>query len=403
MGSPRQTRSQLLDEKFDAYVEETLEDWQAPGAIISVVKDGEHTLTRGYGTRRCGEDLLPDENTLFHIASHSKPIAAASVALLVDEGKVDWDDPLRQFIPEFQFSDSYTTEKTTVRDVLTHRAGLRFSVGSTEEPDYCFSDLLEDLRTSEPVAGLRERHSYTNAGYAILGEVVARVSGISWEDFVMHRIFEPLGMTSSYTSTGRLSRDLGDPNEIENIFLPAHRNGDVVASGDWPTGSNSVFAPAGGVVTTADDLTKWLIMQLQDGLHKGERLISTEAVREMHTSQVIVVPLLHGSRELDWAELHNPLGHFTTYGLGWFCYDYLDRKVDEHTGLGVNRSSIAVIPEENLGVVVCTNACFSTPDVWRDMRMTGALKMKVIDYFIDAPETDWSSAFLEIHRKYLDE
>ena len=401
-----------LDSGLVDYVEKTLADWQAPGVIISVVKDGEQVFAKGYGVRKCGENVPPDNNTLFHIASHSKPIAAASMAMLVDEAKLDWDDPVRKYIPEFQFSDTYTTEETTIRDLLSHRAGLPFFLGNLSgpdhavqkfsQPDYRFNDILDDLKTSKPITGFRERHSYTNVGYAIAGEVIARVSGMSWEDFVTQRIFEPLGMTSSYTRTTRLCEALGDPNKIENIFLPARKDGDAFTPVEWG-GFNSVYSPAGGVISTADDIAKWMIMQLQEGVYNGERLISVEAVREMHKPQMIVAPLLFGSGELDWAELHNPFGHFITYSLGWFCYDYQDRKVDEHTGLGTSRSSIAVIPEENLGVAVCTNACFSSPDVWRDMRMTGALKMKVIDYFIDAPETDWSSAFLEIHRKYLDE
>ncbi|MFC1539507.1 serine hydrolase domain-containing protein [Candidatus Latescibacterota bacterium] len=395
-------QSHPLDKKFDGYVEKTLKDWQAPGVIISVVKDGKHVFAKGYGTRKYGENLLPDENTFFHIASHSKSFTAASIAILVDEGKLSWDDPVKKYIPEFQFSDSYVTENITIRDILLHRAGLPFLIGSMNNSDYSINDLMRDLKTSNPVTGLRERHSYTNVGYAIAGEIVARVSGMNWNDFVTQRIFKPLSMNSSYANAVSLSKALGDPNEIDNIFLPARKEGEVVTSIDWGESFNSVYAPAGGIITTADNIAKWMIMQLQEGEYNGKRLISVEAIREMHKPQVIVAPLLFGSRELDWAELHNPFGHFITYGLGWFSYDYRDLKIDEHTGLGTNSSSIAVVSEKQLGIAVCTNCVTTNPDVWRDMRMAVALKLKVIDYFFGAPETDWSSIFLQIHKNKME-
>jgi CubicO group peptidase (beta-lactamase class C family) len=392
-------QSHPLDKKFDVYVEKTLKDWQAPGVIISVVKDGKHVIAKGYGTRKYGENLLPDENTLFQIASHSKSITAAAVAILVDEGKLTWDDYIRKHIPEFQFSDTYTTEKTTIRDILSHRAGVPFSVGGSSS----FNDFLDKLRNSKPVCGFRERHSYSNANYAIAGEIIARVSGMMWEDFVTQRILKPLGMNSSYAKTASLSKALGDPNEIDNIFLPARKEGDVVTSTDWGRSFNSVYAPAGGIITTADNIAKWMIMQLQEGEYNGKRLISTEAVREMHKPQVIVSPLIYGSGKIDMAEVMNPIYHFITYGLGWFLYDYKNRKIYEHTGSLGNSSSIAVVPEENLGIAVCTNnACFPPQDIPRDVRMTSALKLKVFDYFFGASETDWNSTFLQIHKNNME-
>ncbi len=140
-----QTETQPLDARFDAGVEQTLRDWQAPGVIISVVKDGRHVFAKGYGTRKAGENLAINENTLIQIASHTKPITAAAIAILVDEGKLSWDDPVKQHIPEFQLSDPYATEKTTIRDLLTHRAGLPGVLGGFNNPDYSFNDLLRDL------------------------------------------------------------------------------------------------------------------------------------------------------------------------------------------------------------------------------------------------------------------
>lgn len=394
--------SHHLDEKFDAYVEKTLNDWQLPGVIISVVKDGKPVFAKGYGLRDVNRGLPPDENTLFHIASHSKPIAAVSIAMLVDERKLDWDDPVKQYIPDFEFADSRTVELITLRDILSHRAGLPFVVGSLRDPDFTFADLLDELKKTKPVAGLRERHSYTNTGYAIAGAVLAQVSGMSWEDFVHHRIFKPLGMSSSYTSCSRLRKERGNLKALENIFIPATKSGETFTSLEWGSGFNVTYAPAGGVLTTSADIANWLIMQLNEGVYAEKRLISVESIHEMHKSQTVVAPLVYLAKEWNWKDLHNPFGHFLTYGLGWFSYDYQDRKIDEHTGMGTNCSSISVVPEENLGIAVCTNAdsTYAGPDGWRDMRMTCALRMKVIDAFLGASDKDWSSIFWRIHKKY---
>ncbi|MBA7542657.1 hypothetical protein ES705_34981 [subsurface metagenome] len=218
----------------------------------------------------------------------------------------------------------------------------------------------------------------------------------------MQRIFYPLGMNSSFTGTAQLKANMGDPNEIENIFLPVRKKANKVTSTNWGIGFNNLYNSAGGIITTADDIAKWLIMQIQEGEYHGKRLLKIETVREMHKSQVVVEPLVIGSNEYDWVKLHNPRLHFITYGLGWFLYDYNGLKVSEHTGLGTNRCSILIIPEENLCIAACTNNVTSTPDGFRDMRIVSALKLKLIDYYTDAPETDWSSLFLKIHEDEVD-
>jgi len=390
-----------LDSTFDVYVLKTLKEWQRCGAIISVVKDGETAFCKGYGYRNASKDI-PDEDTIFHIASHSKPMAAASLSILVDEGKLGWDDPVIEYVPEFSFSDNYTSTNITIRDILSHRAGLPFLVGSLVDPEYTSSDLLSDLKAAEPIAGLRERHSYTNVGYAIAGEVVKKVSGEPWGEFVANKLFKPLKMKSSYPNITALREVVGDPNESGNIFHSVTWEGSDIKQDMWGGGTNEVYAPAGGVVTTGFDILNWLTLNLGNGVFKEERIISGESMYELHKSQTVVQPLSYKGSELDWNELHNPFGAFFTYGLGWFCYDYMGRKVDEHTGLGTNCSSIAVVPEEGLGVSVCINinSAYSGSDVWRDMRLAGAIKMRVIDHFIDAPEKDWSAVFMDVHRKY---
>lgn len=390
-------QSNKLTSVFDDYVEKTLQEWNATGVIIVVVKDGKLDFVKGYGTRQFGKDLLPNDETLFHIASHSKSITAAAIGILIEEGKLSWGDPVYKYIQEFQFVDDYVSQNTTIRDILSHRTGLPHSVGSMIDPNYSFSDLILDLKDTKPVINFREGHSYSNIGYVLAGEIITRVSGLSYTDFVVQRIFEPLGMTQSFTGITQLKGSTGDPNDIRNIFFPARQEEGGAYSTNWGKGFNTLYDPAGGIITTADDISKWLIMQLQEGEYNGKQFLNVETIREMHKSQIVVEPLVINTMVYDWVKLHNPHLQFITYGLGWFLYDYNGLKVSEHTGLGTNRCSISIIPEVNLCIAACTNTMTSTPDGFRDMRIVSALKLKIIDFYTDVPERDWSSIFLKIH------
>jgi len=186
-------RPDALGKDFDAYVAAALSWWSAPGVVISVVWKGEHIFAKGYGTRKYGERLLPNSSTLFHIGSHAKSVTAAAVAMLVDEGRLSWDDPVKTHIPKFAFPDDYVTHTCTVRDLMTHRAGLPGLWDKLFVPKYDLSQCLVDLQEAGPVAGFREIHSYNNVNYALMGAIVARVSGMSWEDFVTERVFAPWG------------------------------------------------------------------------------------------------------------------------------------------------------------------------------------------------------------------
>jgi CubicO group peptidase (beta-lactamase class C family) len=388
-----------LDSDFDNYAMDTLHEWNRYGAIVSVLKDGE-TISKGYGIRGISEES-PNSETIFHIASHSKPLTAASIAILVDQGKLDWDDPVIEYIPEFSFKDKYTSNNITIRDILCHRAGLPFLVGSLVDPEYTSQQLLTDLASSEPVSRLRERHSYSNTGYSIAGEVVKRVTGIPWTEYVVNKLFKPLKMTSTYSTISDLRKQNGDPNVGNSFHSIILENGELKQD-KWGDGVNRLYATAGGVVTTGHDIGNWLSLNLNGGVFEGKRIINSVSMNELHRSQTVVEPLLYRGFSLDWNELHNPFGHFFTYGLGWFCYDYMGCKVDEHTGLGLNCSSICVVPELNLGVSVCINvdSKYAGSDVWRDMRLAGALRMRTIDYYINASERDWGTIFMDIHKKY---
>ena len=317
--------SHRLDVEFDCYVQNSMEEWGAAGIMLIVVKDDQVLYQKGYGSRIFGEERPIDENTVLQIASHTKPITATAIAMLVDEGRLSWDDPIKMHIPEFELSDPYATGKATIRDLLSHQVGLRGAPGGFNNPEFCFPDLIAALSVQPMVTRLRERISLSNAGYAVAGEIVSRVSGVSWEEFIKQRIFAPMEMRSSYTSTPDLIARFGTPSADRNIFLPVERINDSLVPGDWDNNSCGVlYAPAGGIFTTAYDITRWMVFQNQNGLYGGKRLVSEDAIWETRKPGVKYDPEL--------LYLHNPLAQNAAYGMGWMSFEYQGRMVYEHPG-----------------------------------------------------------------------
>jgi CubicO group peptidase (beta-lactamase class C family) len=377
-----------LDDKFDLYVDKMLHDWDAPGLMISVVKDGKPLFVKGYGTRKLGENWPVDGNTLCPIASNTKTFTVAAVAMLVDEGKLSWDDPVKKYIPEFELLDPFATYETTIRDALAHRAGLGPYLTVQNDFVHSRADVLYNIRFQEPTTAFRDKFFYSNIGYLIAGEIIERISGKKWEEFIKERIFTPLEMNSSFATIVDL-RKAGNPDLMNNIFIPHKKIQGKVTVTSWDERSN-LYAAAGGIVTTGNDLAKWMLLQLQEGEYNGKRLISAASMREMHKPLMVM--------DISWAEdVYNPLAHTVSYDLGWTSHDYRGRGVIEHLGSFMN-AVVALVPDEKLGIAVCTNAAY---DNLESLRMISALKLKIIDAFIGAPERDWSMEYLGIQKRIL--
>ncbi|UCC24758.1 MAG: beta-lactamase family protein, partial [Gemmatimonadales bacterium] len=357
-------------EDFDHYVAEAVDAWGAVGLAVSVVKDGELLFAAGYGTRDLREGGPVDPGTLFAIGSTTKAMTAAALGMLVDEGRLAWDDPVSQYLPGFRLSDPWLTREVTVRDLLTHRAGL----GNADFLWYGLeTDLDEVLHrfSNAPLAySPRSAFIYQNIMYAAAGAVVEAVSGLPWEDFLQRRIFDPLGMDE----TVALLRDIeGRPN----VATPHH-----VVDGDLrPIGNASVdpVKAAGSVWSSVDDMSRWMRMLLDRGeAPDGTRLLRPETVDELFRPQALVTE----SGFYPTARLTEP--RWTTYGLGWFQHDYRGRKIDFHTGSIDGMVAIAgLVRDEGLGVYVLAN---------RDhVEVRHALMYRVFDHFL-APEDvrDWS-------------
>ena len=354
---------------FDESVAKAVRDWGATGLAVAVVKDGSVVFSKGYGVRELGKPAAVDAETLFAIGSTTKAMTAALVGMLVDEKKLAWDDPVTKHLPWFQVSDPYLTREITVRDLLTHRAGLG-------NADYLWygqaTDAHEILRRVRllPVAySLRSSFIYQNVMYAAAGAVIEAVTGQSWADAMRARIFEPLGMRDTIATAATLARhpNVASPHDAVDGKVRVIENATV----------DSV-APAGSVWSSVTDMAKWSAMLLNGGKAGGRTILTPQTVEELFKPQTLVT----SAGFYPTARLTRP--KWTTYGLGWFQQDYRGRAVDYHTGSIDGMVAIhGLLRDANAGVIVLAN---------RDhTELRHAIMLNVFDRFIGSAARDWST------------
>ena len=367
--------AQTLDEKIreiDAYAEKTRADWNVPGMAVAIVKDDKLVFAKGYGVRELGKTEKIDENTLFAVASNSKAFTTASLAILVDEGKLNWDDKVIKHLPEFELADAYVTREMTVRDLVSHRSGFDTFSGDLlwYETTYKDDEILKRLRYLKPKTSFRSAYGYQNLMFIAAGKVIERVSGKTWSQFVSERILTPIGMLRTTTTI----RDL---NSKGNYSMPHNESGGTLRV--LHLGNVDGAAAVGGLNSSVADVTKWLRLQLGRGKYEGKQIFSEKQSWEMWQQNTAIPISQAGAKFI-------PSRHFNGYGLGWFLWDYQGRKVVSHGGgLDGMISETAMMPEENLGLVVLTNS--ETP-------VNVIMQNKIFDVFTGAPKRDWSAEYL---------
>jgi CubicO group peptidase (beta-lactamase class C family) len=355
--------------ELDAWIEKTRRDWDAPGVAVTVVKDGRVLVAKGYGVRTLGKPELVDAHTMFDIASLSKSFTAAAGATVVDEGKLRWDDPVRQHLRRFALADPYRTQHVTVRDLLAHRLGL-------EQGNFVF--VFSNYDTAEVIRRMRyldERHPfragfvYSNLGYTAAGEAIAAAAGMKFTDLVRTRLLEPLGMNES---------NVGVPHDT----VPNHADGHAFIDGKQvPIRSRkamNVF-PANAVNSTATDMAKWLLFQLGDGMWDGKRILSAAAMQEMHEPQMIITttPQMRAARGVEY---------FAAYALGWQVFDYFGRPMLWHSGGADGMPTyMAILPREKIGVCVMVNS-------WGSPILHGVIAGHILDTLLARKDTRDGSA-----------
>lgn len=365
---------------FDEYAEKARVDWEVPGMAIAVVKDDKIVFAKGYGVRKVGESTPVDEKTLFAIGSSSKAFTAAAIAILVDEGKLKWDDRVSKYLPDFETFDPYVTRELTIRDLLTHRSGLERGDQLWYGTENSREEILRRTRFIKPTWSLRSNFGYQNLMYLAAGQVVEKVTGKTWDQFVAERIFAPLGMNASSTSITAFKN--GD-----NVSTPHSKIDDKIVAIPWRKIDN--IGPAGSINSSVTDVAQWIRLQLGQGTFDGKKVFGPAVAKEMHTPQTVI--RLEGGQALTYPE-----AHFLNYGIGWFLSDYKGRKVVEHGGaIDGMRAEVALVPEEKLGVVVLTNLGGSVVSM--------PLLYRVIDAYIGAPQKDWSAQILKSYKTMLDQ
>ncbi|MCS6816816.1 MAG: serine hydrolase [Blastocatellia bacterium] len=367
---PRSPREDLQD--LEAYIVRAMREWEVPGLALAIVKNDAVVLAKGYGVKQLGESAPVTERTIFAIGSASKAFTTAALAMLVEEGKLQWDDPVVKYLPDFQLFDPYVTRELTIRDLVTHRSGLERAdllwYGSMYERE----EIVRRIRFLKPRWSFRSRFGYQNILYLVAGQVIRAVTGKTWDEVIRERIFQPLGMTASTTSVKAL-------RAATDVATPHARVEDVVRPIPWRDIDN--IAPAGSINSNVLEMTEWIRLHLNEGTYRGRRFWSAAMEREMQTPQTIVRP------EPPYSVLF-PEARFLTYGLGWFLHDYRGRKIVEHGGNIDGMSALVVlVPEEKFGFVILTNM--------NGTLLVHALKYRILDVFFGASPRDWSAEFLQ--------
>jgi len=365
--------AQMAPADIDQLAERTLKTFDVPGVAIAVVKDGKIVYAHGYGVRSLASNKKVDENTLFGIASNSKAFTTAAICILADEGKLKLDDKVTDYIPEFRLYDPWVTSEFTIRDLLTHRSGLGLGAGDLmdfpDSTDFTIADVIHNLRYLKPVSSFRSKYDYDNQLYKVAGEVIARVSGMKWEDFIEQRIMKPLGMKDSRAAFQHIK---GNTN-----YVGAHApvDGKVVVIPRYLTTTGDA---AGGIYSSVNELSKWAIMQMDNGKYGDGKQLFSEAIHWQMWSPQTIVPVPQGKTAYNT--------HFAAYGLGWFLSDVKGYKEVNHTG-GIDGmvTKVTLLPELKLAIIVLTNqqsgAAFS------------AITNQIKDSYLGITGRDWVKTY----------
>jgi len=374
-------------------IEEGMKEWDIPGMAVAIVHNDSVVFAEGFGVRELPgpmptgrPDQRPsagdpdtlhqvDEHTLFGVASISKAFTAAALGLLVDEGRIDWDDPIVEYLPDFELYDPWVTENITIRDALSHRSGLGRMIGNRLQfmTNRSRDELIYQLRYLEPEKPFRDGYVYSNMMYLVAGEVIPAVTGKSWDRFVAERFFDPLGMGRSNTSITQLEG-------VENTAWPHQEiRGEVVPI---PRRNFDNAGPAASINTSVSELAQWVRLHLgEPGIYQGERLISDEVMNELHSAQTAI-------------PVSDMYGDVRAYGLGWFIQHYRGIRIDRHGG-GTDgfTTTLILMPDRDLGIIIVTNTFTDFRDV---------VAHTIMDHYLGYDVTDWNQTIRERYQNQFE-
>jgi CubicO group peptidase (beta-lactamase class C family) len=369
--------AQTIDTRaVDRLVAHTMAVWKIPGAAVAIVDEGT-IYVKGYGFKEAGGSSPVTSDTLFGLASTSKAFTATAMAILVDEKKLSWDDPVRKHLGYFRLADPCADALVTLRDMVSHRTGLSRHDELWDNTPLTREQVIRAVGSLKLTHPIRSEYQYNNIMFMAAGDVVSAAANMPWNDFVRTRIFEPLGMThtltgasdfitSDHASGHRYDRRLDQP--VSQLFV-----------------DDTNIGPAGAIKSSAHDLAQWIRFQLNDGAVEGKRLVSAEALGETKTPQM-VIRMQGESREL------NPQTNLQSYGMGWVIQDYRGEMLVSHAGaLNGYRANVDLLPRQHAGFAVLIN----------EGRGLAALSLRnaLADLLLAHASPDWDGYYLALDRK----
>ena len=336
--------SQIEEKKLDELIQNTIKTFDVPGMSVGIIKDGKTVYAKGFGVSSLTTKQKMDENTLVGIASNSKGFTGTALAILADEGKLNFDDKVIKHLPEFRMYDPYVTQELTIKDLLTHRAGLGLGQGDLmffpEGGNLSVKDIIHNVRYLKPEHSFRNTMDYNNIMFIVAGEVIHRVSGLSWAEFIEQKIMKPVGMNSSFGSYSRAKAA-----KVTNI-IDAHAPADgkvIQVPHDWNETANA----AGGIISNIRDMSTWADFLMNGFTTKdGKKLVSDKQIQQLWNLQISTPVALKNAYD----------SNFGGYGLGWFLTDVKGHKQVYHTGGLIGTvTQFTLIPDMKLGIIVLTN------------------------------------------------
>lgn len=371
---------QINPKKLDKLIQKTQKTFDIPGISVGIIKDGKVIYAKGFGVRSLNNHLPMNENTLVGIASNSKGFTAFALGMLVDEGKIKWDDKVTTHLPDFRMYDTYATQEVTIRDLITHRTGLGLGQGDLmffpEGGTLTEKDIVHNIRYLKPHNSFRQKMNYNNIMFIVAGEVIHKVSGLSWAEFIEQKILKPVGMKHSF---GSYNRAIPQENIID-AHAPAH--GKILpVPHDWNETANA----AGGIMSNIPDMLTWAQFLMNKAVTKeGKRLLSEKQFNQLWQIQTPV-------NANNTAPYHSK---FNGYGLGWYVSDMNGHRQVHHSGGLIGTVTLfTLFPEQNLGIVVLTNQQAGIA--------LNTITNTIKDTYLGIPEQNWLKYYSERNTQYL--
>ncbi|MCC8410543.1 serine hydrolase [Mucilaginibacter sp. UR6-1] len=372
-------RTKFIADSLQAYVSRALTNWRVPGTAVCIIKDNRIVLVKGFGVKELGLNNKVDENTRFMIGSNTKAFTATAIAMLAAEKKLSLNDKVTKYLPDFKLDNKAATELLTVRDLLCHRLGFQ-----TFQGDFTFyntnltrSEVMSKMALIKAPYGFRTTWGYTNSAFLTAGEIIPKVTDQNWDIYLKEKIFAPLGMSNT------LGLSVAMPKAFNRSAGHTITDNRLIAI---PYANLDNMAPAGAISSTAVDMGKWVMALLNNGKVGNKQVIPEAAIAATRQPQDIVGT----SEHLDGTK------NFQLYGLGWFLEDYHNHRLVMHDG-GVNGfvSSVTLVPEENLGIVILTNT--------DQNNLYEALRWEILDAYFKLPYRNYSDAYLKEYKSYTTE